>query len=346
MDNQNLPAVQEQQPQPFGRMLAASGGINAGSIAIEQERAVAEAQGQLTLAKRFPRSMAAAMTEFMDTCASPEFAATAFYSVPNRGSGPSIRFAEEAARCYGNFQYGHRELSRSEGKSEIEVFAWDMQNNNYSKRQITVMHVRDTKDGPRPLRDQADIDNRIANVASKQMRGRILALLPKHLVAAGQEACKRTLAGGNETPLRERILKMAQAFGRFGVTDGHLAAYLGHPVDQTTLDELADLMGIYNAIKEGAKASEYFSLEQQQAAVAAETTSAAITNRGKAAVARQKSADPQPDATVNNSNPPKTVAKPARDNPASVTQNGPQGAAQGDSDPSEGASDAGDDDVF
>lgn len=281
-ENNNLPA------QTFQRIpgLPSTGG-NVGAIAIEQERAIAEAQGQLTLAKRFPRSMAGSMQEFLETCQSSDFAKTAFYSVPNRGSGPSIRFAEEAARCYGNFQYGHRELSRSEGKSEIEVFAWDMQNNNYSKRQITVMHVVDTKSGPRKLTDQADIDNRIANVASKQMRGRILALLPKHLVAAGQEACKRTLAGGGEKPLRERIAGMVQAFARFGVTTKHLGEYLAHSVDDTTLDELADLMGIFNAIREGAKASEYFKLDSS--AATNDEAAAAITNRAKAAKAVKES---------------------------------------------------------
>lgn len=309
---ETLPATTE---APFSRMLSAAGGMNHGAVAIEQERAIAEAQGQLTLAKRFPRSMTGAMTEFLETCKSPEFAATAFYSVPNRGSGPSIRFAEEAARCYGNFQYGHRELSRSEGKSEVEVFAWDMQNNNYSKRQITVMHVRDTKNGPMPLRDQADIDNRIANVASKQMRGRILALLPKHLVAAGQEACKRTLAGGGEKPISERIVGMVQAFGRFGVSKTHLEAHLGHGVDNTTLDELADLMGIFNAIKEGGKASEYFPLNTIAESSDTASTAAQITAQAKAAApAAQRS--PRRNAAQADSNPPQAAQPESNETPA------------------------------
>lgn len=262
--SETLPATQEDRAlapadhNPFQRMVTHHGGMNAGAVEIESQRAIAEAQGQLTLAKRFPRSVSAAIVEFLEACNSPDFAATAFYTVPNRGSGPSIRFAEEAARCYGNFVYGHRELSRSEGKSEIEVYAWDMEKNNRSTRQITVMHVRDKQGGATKLTDQGDIDNRIANVASKQMRGRILALMPKHLVAAGVAAAKRTLAGNGEKPLRDRVIAMSQAFGRFGVTNVMLVAHLGHSVDDTTIDELADLTGIYNAIKEGAKASDYF----------------------------------------------------------------------------------------
>lgn len=261
--------------QPFQRN-ALGASVNQGAVAIEQERAIAEAQGQLILAKRFPRSMAQATADFLESCKSPEFASQAFYSVPNRGSGPSIRMMEEAARCYGNFQFGHRELSRSEGKSEVEVFAWDMEKNNRSTRQITVMHIMDTRNGPRKLVDQADIDNKIANVASKQVRGRIAALLPKALIAAGVAACKLTLAGNNEEPISARITRMTAAFAKFGVTAEALAKYIGHKLDTATVDELADLIGVFNAIKEGAKASEYFGGHEPDTSDAASAVNAAI----------------------------------------------------------------------
>lgn len=290
--SQELVTTQQQgnTPAVFGqRSLAA--GVNAGAVAIEQERAIAEAQGQLILAKKFPRSMTAAITEFMEACASTDFAATAFYSVPNRGSGPSIRLAEEAARCYGNFVYGHRELSRSEGKSEIEVYAWDMEKNNRSTRQITVNHVTDTKNGPKKLTDQTDIDNKIANVASKQMRGRILALMPKHMIAMGVAKCKLTIAGQSDKPMSERLAAMAQAFGKYGVTNDHLVKYLGHPVDNTTIDEFTDLTGIFNALKEGGKASEYFGQAEKE--IENGTTGAALVAAAtKGNAARTASASP------------------------------------------------------
>jgi len=250
------------QDNDFSRALATpargNSAMNIGTVTIESERAIAEVRSQIQLAKMFPRSKSGAMTEFLETCASPEFAAVAFYSVPNRGSGPSIRFAEELARCYGNFEFGHIELSRGNGKSEVQVYAWDKERNNRSPRQITVEHVIDTKNGPKPCRDQTDIDNLIANKAAKVMRGRILAITPKDMVQAGIDACKRTLAGGSDKPIGQRIMAMAAAFSKFGVTNKLLEKHLGHVVDDTTIDELADLMGIYNALKEGGKASEYF----------------------------------------------------------------------------------------
>lgn len=243
-------------------ILAAPSSINQGAVAIEQERAIAEAQGQLTLAKRFPRDLTGSHAELMSACKSKAFAEVAFYSVPNRGSGPSIRLAEEVARVYGNFQYGHRELSREEGKSEIEVFAWDMEKNNRSIRQITVMHVLDKRnEAPKQLKDQADIDNKIANVASKQVRGRILALMPKWLVQDAVVECRKTLAGNNSESIETRIRRMVQAFGGLGVTVKVIETWLGKPTAELTGDELVDLTGMYNAVKEGANASEVFAID-------------------------------------------------------------------------------------
>jgi hypothetical protein len=301
--------TQQQQPTFAARALGAS--VNQGAIAIEQERAIAEAQGQLILAKRFPRSMAQAQAEFMEACKSPEFAAQAFYAVPNRGSGPSIRFMEEAARCYGNFVFGHKELSRSEGKSEVEVYAWDMEKNNRSTRQITVMHIVDTKTGPKRLTDQNDIDGRVANVASKQMRGRIAALMPKALVAAGIAACKLTIAGNNDEPISARIQRMVQAFSKYGVNAEMLAKYIGHTLDTATVDELADLIGVFNAIKEGAKPSEYFGNEEEKASATA-AVNAAVTGAAKAETKKvETKAEAKPEATKK----PATATKPAATEP-------------------------------
>lgn len=323
-ESQNLPTVQQQHPiaqhtEPFGRMMAAQGaGINAGAVAIEQERAIAEAQGKMVLAKRFPRSNANARAEFMEACADPEFAAAAFYSVKNRGTGPSIRFAEEVARCYQNFDYGHRELSRGEGKSEVEVYAWDMERNNFSRRQITVEHVLDTQDGPRKLKNQSDIDNRIANIASKQVRGRILALMPKALVQAGIARCKLTISGGGEATVGQRVVKMVEAFAKFGVTPKMIETRLGHSVDTTTIDELADLMGVFNAIKEGAKASEFFDQTEKQESASA--TAAALTNTAKQAAAQAPAPAPATPARTARSKAVQADSNPVKESPPESEQ--------------------------
>lgn len=256
MSNQNTRSIATIEPKEDTRK------INHGSVAIEQERAIAEARGQIQLAKMFPRSISEATQELIDICKSHEFAETAFYSVPNRGSGPSIRFAEEVARVYGNFQYGHRELSRTDGKSEIEVFAWDVEKNNKSIRQITIDHVRYSRaNGNTQLIDPADIDNRIANIASKQMRGRILALVPKSLVAIGLTECRKTLGGNNSASLKERCANMISRFSEYGIQVKHLSDYIGHSLDDITIDDIANLTGVYTALREGASIVDYFDLK-------------------------------------------------------------------------------------
>lgn len=321
--SQDLVVAQPQagSPAPFGpqgRQLAAMGTANIGAVSIEQERAIAEAQGQMTLAKRFPRDLNGAHAELMVACKSAAFAAVAFYAKPQGGStvsGPSIRMAEQIAQVFGNFQYGHRELSRDNKKSEVEIYAWDMEKNNYNKRQITVMHVRDTREGPKPLRDQADIDMRINNVASKQARGLILAMMPKWLVEDAVQECRKTLAGKNDEPIESRVRKMAQAFAKFGVTAERLEKHLGHKLDQVTLDELVDLTGIHNSLRDGTPASELFPLEQDDEAEGGKTAAAALAETAQKAAATQRQA-------------PKPAAAAAKDQtPAATQEQAPTDAA-------------------
>jgi hypothetical protein len=172
-------------------------------------------------------------------------------------------------------------------------YAWDMEKNNYNKRQITVMHVRDTRDGPKPLRDQADIDMKINNVASKQARGLILAMMPKWLVEDAVQECRKTLAGKNDEPIEARVRKMAQAFAKFGVTAERLEKHLGHKLDQVTLDELVDLTGIHNSLRDGTPASELFPLEHDDADEASgKSAAASLAETAQKAAATQQPRQP------------------------------------------------------
>lgn len=284
-------AMQSQQP---GRGLSAS--VNAGAVAIESERAIAEARGQIQVAQMFPRDVVSARAELMAECDVIEFASVAFYAVPRAGStvtGPSIRLAEACASAYGHMEWGHRELSRGDGKSEVEVYAWDKQKNNRRIRQITVAHVLDTKNGPRPLRDGKDIDDKIANVASKQMRGAILALVPKSFVESAAARCRATLAGGGGVPLKVRIEKMTDAFSKIGVNAETLKKKLKKPLSDITADDLVDLIAIHAAIsKNGDKISDHFGGdEDESAATGVALAAAAAAAKAKADADAKAKAD-------------------------------------------------------
>ena len=141
--------------------------INQGTIAIEANRAIAEAQGKLVIAKRFPRNQVDAFRNVMESCQRKGIAEKAFYSYKRGGqvvSGPTIRFAEELARCWGNIDYGIKELSQDDGKSEMQAYAWDLETNTISIQNFTNPHYRETKEGRKKLTSDRDIYEVNANI--------------------------------------------------------------------------------------------------------------------------------------------------------------------------------------
>lgn len=247
MENQ---IIQNENPFAVGKRK----NINEGTVTIESSRAVAEAQGKLVIAKNFPRDEFEAYAKAMEACKRKSLAEKATYSYPRSGStisGPSIRLAEELARCWGNIDFGVKELSQKEGESEMQAYCWDMETNTISSQTFVVPHVMDTSRGPKKLTTHRDIYENNANMAGRRLRARILAVLPPDLVEAAVNECKKTLAGNNEIPLSDRIKKMAVAFEKFGVKTDVIEKRLERKLETMTADDLAEYIGIYNSLKDG-----------------------------------------------------------------------------------------------
>lgn len=236
--------------------------INQGTVAIEASRAVAEAQGKLLIAKRFPRDEVAAYAKAIQACQRPTMAAKAFYAYPRSGQtveGPTIRFAEELARCWGNIDYGIKELSQDNRKSELQAYAWDLETNAQSVQNFTNPHQREVRGKMQSLTSQRDIYENNANMATRRMRARILAILPAWFVEDCIAECKRTLAGQNDVPLIDRVKKMVVAFQKYGVSQDMIERRLKRKVESMTADDFTEYIGIFNAIKGGeSKVSEWF----------------------------------------------------------------------------------------
>ena len=239
-------------PQP-NQHIANFDNINQGTVAVESSRAIAEAQGKLIIAKKFLRDETVAYTKAIQSCQRPKMAQTAFYSYPRGGttvSGASIRFAEELARCWGNIDYGIKELSRDDGKSEMQAYAWDMETNTISVQNFTNPHYREVNGKMKKLTSDRDIYEINANMASRRLRARILAVLPNWFVEDCINECKKTLAGQNDTPLIDRVRNMLVQFEKLSVTREMLEKRLGHLIEATTSEEFVELVGIYNGIKD------------------------------------------------------------------------------------------------
>ena len=268
MENNEI-MVQEQAPNMTsmqGGVMAQLENINQGTVAIEASRAIAEAQGKLVIAKRFPRDEVQAYNRVAQACQRKGIAEKAFYSY-NRGggtvSGPTIRFAEELARCWGNIDYGIKELSQDDGKSEMQAYAWDLETNAQSVQNFTNPHIREVGGKAKLLTSQRDIYEINANMGARRLRSRILAILPTDLVDMAIAECKKTLAGNNDEPLIDRVKKMIVAFGKIGVTQEQIETRLKRKVDTMTVDDFTDYIGIYNAIKNGeSKVADWFEAEK------------------------------------------------------------------------------------
>ena len=267
-------------PVPGGLPMAFQN-INQGTVAIEASRAIAEAQSKLYIAKTFPRDEAKAINKMEEACSRMALAEKAFYKFPRAGQtieGPTIRFAEELARCWGNIDYGIKELSQDEGKSEMQAYAWDLETNTQSVQNFTNPHKREKTDKRtrqvvmEDLTSQRDIYENNANMATRRLRARILAVLPAWFVDDAIQACKATLAGEGKAPFKDRVKNLVSNYNRIGVDADMLKRYLKHDAMEMDTDEFIDLVGIFNSIKTGErKAKEWFDPDNTTSATAALT---------------------------------------------------------------------------
>jgi len=233
------------------------------NIQVEQTRAMAEVQSQMIIAKKFPRDIIAAQSKIIETCKRFTLAEKAFYSYPRGGqtiSGPSIRLAEVLAQNYQNLVFGVTEVERGNGYSIAKAYCWDLENNVTQVKQFEVRHEITLKDKKvKRLTDSRDIYELVANQGARRMRACILAIIPSDVVDCAVDQCKKTLNKGSGITLNERIRNIVIAFKNYGVSQEMIEKRLGHKIDLTTAEEIVDLTGIGNAIKDGqSKRGDFF----------------------------------------------------------------------------------------
>jgi hypothetical protein len=225
---------------------------------VEQSRAVAEVQAAVTVALQFPRDMGRAYAEMRAACGRLRLAERAFYSVPNRGNGPSVHLARELARIWGNVDYGVRELSRDDEAqmSEIQAYAWDQQTNVRSSRTFQVPHARMVKGARSPLTDLGDVYLNNQNIGARAVREAIFTVLPAEFVEEAQDLCRDTLKRGDGVPVEDRIAAALRGFASLGIAADRLEAKIGKPRGQWGPQQVADLGIWYTSIsRDGVDAS-------------------------------------------------------------------------------------------
>jgi hypothetical protein len=241
----------------------------------EGDRAIAEVQAAMVIAKRFPRDEQAAYTKIIKACKRATLAEAALYAYTKGGSevsGPSIRLAEELARDWGNISFGWKILSQDDESSEVRAEAWDLETNVPAYITFTVRHEFKAHGKIKQVTDPREVYELIANQASRRLRACILRVIPGDIQDAAIEQCEKTLKDGGGKPLSDRVRDMLTAFQNdHGVSKEMIEKKVGKKPEAINETELVNLRRIYVSLRDGmAKVDEFFDQSAGQGATSAE----------------------------------------------------------------------------
>ena len=223
------------------------------TVQSDSQRAIAEVQAALVIAKQFPRNPIEAYDRVMNACQRPGLAQSAVYSYARGGTsvtGPSIRLAEMLAQNWGNIQYGIRELSSENGESTVEAFAWDVETNTRQTKVFQVPHIRYTRQGTKKLTDPRDIYELVANNGARRLRACILGVIPGDVVDAAVDQCENTIHASADTS-PEGVQKLIKAFEQFGVSKDDIEGFIQRRVDAITPANVVSLRKIFTSLRDG-----------------------------------------------------------------------------------------------
>lgn len=228
-------------------------------MGVEQQRAIAETQAAMFVAKQFPRDFSTVLTRLKQTCSRKSVAENAAFSFPRGGeevTGPSVYLLKTIAQEWGNLTYGVRELSRTPtvgttaGRSQVEAFAWDMERNVREVRNFEVKHWRDTRSGGYALKDERDIYELIANMGSRRLRACLEGVIPEDVKAFAIHVCEQAMLSANiDTP--EYRAELLAGYLEHGITRERIEARLGKNLDAATPNQLVKLTRGLTAIRDG-----------------------------------------------------------------------------------------------
>lgn len=210
----------------------------------------------------------------------PEEAKRAYYSIPYRErqpdgnqkmvniEGPSVKASMALARRWGNCSVTARSLNEDATGADLAGVFIDFETNFRVERPMRVSKIQKKRTGGTYTLDPQRWLAALQAGASKAQRNATLQGLPAYLVAAYMKQA-RTIAAGDPDSKADpkKVASVLQAFTRFGVTQEMLEKYLEAKVDTWMGDDLATLIGLGNAIKDGQiTVAEAFELKAEEPA--------------------------------------------------------------------------------
>ena len=210
-----------------------------------------EIESQIATAKEYPRDIAAFKSKLMAMAnLDQETAEGCYYAMPRGGKaidGPSIRLAEIALSCYGNC------AAEADVLSEDDRFIYAMGQcrdleNNVAVR-VKIRRRITNKQGKRFNDDMIAVT---ANAACAiALRNAIFKVVPGAFLKPVFRRCKKTAVGEMKS-LANRRAEVIGKILQLGVTEDRVLNVLGRKsVDEVTFDDVANLIGLGTAIKDG-----------------------------------------------------------------------------------------------
>lgn len=301
-----MSAVLNESNNPFADapVAARPTGASTAVANTDQQRAIAEVQAAMMIARMNPRDPIAAMDRILNACARPTLADAAVYTYARGGSdisGPSIRLAEAMAQAWGNMQFGIRELDQRNGMSTVQAFAWDVETNTRREVTFQVPHIRHTKKGQYKLEDPRDIYELTANNGARRLRACILGVIPGDVTEAAVSQCELTMKTKADTS-PETMQKMVAAFEAFNVTKEQIETRIQRRLDAIQPAQVVTLKKIYASLRDAMSVpADWFEVEPQaEASAGAETVTRtdAVKEKLRAAKPAATDVDQAPAATT------------------------------------------------
>lgn len=245
----------------------------AGEAAAAHAEALVKAQFAVALGR--PRSWLNVSTRLQDHCRRPGFAKIARYSLPPRGEGskriegPSIRFVETAMQEMGNVVSSAVAVFDDADKQTIRVQVTDLERNITHSADVTIQKTVERKsvaDGRVPISSRTNSEGKktyLLHATEDEMLQKRNSLVSKALRNLGQKLIPRDVLDecsgiavetANDSAAKDPAGEkkwIAGAFAALGIYPDKIAEYLGHSLDEATVDELTDLRGIGQAIADG-----------------------------------------------------------------------------------------------
>ncbi len=213
-----------------------------------------EHDAMLAVSVQRPRNKGKVLAEVLsDLEIVPSLASRCYYTIPykDRGTtvhvtGPSIHAARNLARAWGNCAAKAVVIGEDSEKVTLAGVFVDLETNVRFERPQTVSRYLKRRDGRREHLADHKLIQAIQAGASKAERNAILAGLPDWLVQSYDTKARKLAADAT----RQQLSKLLEAFLEFGVRRDVLESHIGCALENATDEQLADLRGIYAALRD------------------------------------------------------------------------------------------------